>query len=391
MNVTDKFHIMFKYPIFVLTKLHMMKLAGLLILLGIMSANAQDNYNLVIGTYTNTCESKGIYVYDFNAVTGEFKAKGNTEDVISPSFLTVSADNKFIYSVNENGKDSDISAFKYAPATGKVTRLNKKDAKGEDPCFIINDAENVIAANYGTGNITVFDKKNDGSLGEVKQTVKHTGSSANKDRQEGPHVHQVGFSPDKKFVFCNDLGTDKIYIYNYNPKGGDKTLTFKETMSAKAGTGPRHLSFHPNGIFVYVVGELDASVTVYSFINGHLEEIQRTDVVPDGFTGENGGGDIHFSKDGKFLYVTNRGTANTITTFRVHATGMINQVQQLSTMGDSPRNFAIDPKGNYLLIGHQKSNNITIFKRDKATGMLTDTGKKIELCAPVCLVFTAAK
>jgi len=369
----------------------MMKLAGLLILLGVMNATAQDNYNLVIGTYTNTCESKGIYVYDFNAVTGEFKAKGSTEDVVSPSYLSVSADNKFIYSVNEDGKKSMVSAFKYAPATGKVTAINKKDAKGEDPCYIINDDKNVIVANYSSGSISVYQRKADGALSDAKQTVKHSGSSVNKDRQEGPHVHQVHFSPDKKYVFCNDLGTDKIYIYNYNPTGGDQTLKLKESVSIKPGSGPRHLVFHPNGIFVYLIQELDASVTAFSMKDGKLTQIQETNVIPQGFTGENGGADIHFSKDGKFLYATNRGTANTITVFRVHANGMINEIQQLSTMGDGPRNFAIDPKGNYLLVGHQKSNNITIFKRDKVTGLLTDTGKKIELCSPVCLVFTASK
>jgi len=369
----------------------MMKLAGVLILLGIMNMAAQDNYNLVVGTYTNTCESKGIYVYDFNAVTGEFKAKSNTDDVVSPSYLTVSPDNKFIYSVNEDGKKSTVSAFKYAAATGKVTPLNKKDSKGEDPCYIINDDKNVIVANYTGGSIAVFNKKSDGSLSDAKQVIRHSGKSVNKDRQEGPHVHQVRFSPDKKYVFCNDLGTDKIYIYSYNPNGGDETLKLKETVSTKPGSGPRHLTFHPNGIFVYVLNELDASLVAYSLKDGKLTEIQQTDVVPDGFTGENGGADIHFSKDGKYIYATNRGTANTITVFKVHANGMINQVQQLPTIGDGPRNFAIDPKGNFLLVGHQKSNNITIFKRDKATGLLTDTGKKIELCAPVCLVFTANK
>lgn len=355
-----------------------------------MSASAQDNYNLVIGTYTNTCESKGIYVYDFNVVTGEFKPKGSTEDVVNPSYLTISPDNKFIYSVNENGKDSNVSAFKYEPAKGVITRLNKKDSKGADPCYIINDADNVIVANYG-GSIAIFHKKKDGSLTDAKQVIKHEGKSINPERQEGPHVHQVKFSPDKKYVFSNDLGNDRIYIYTYNPDGGDETLVPHHIITAKPGSGPRHLAFHPNGIFFYVVGELDASVTAYSFINGKVEQFQRKDVVPGGFTGENGGADIHFSQDGKFLYVTNRGTANTITVFRVHANGMIKQVQQISTMGDSPRNFVIGPKGNYVLIGHQKSNNITIFKRDKATGMLTDTGKKIELCSPVCLVFTPIK
>jgi 6-phosphogluconolactonase len=368
-----------------------MKLAGLLILLGVMNATAQDNYNLVIGTYTDTCQSKGIYVYDFNVATGDFKPKGNTEEVVNPSYLTVSADNKFIYSVNENGDDSDISAFKYEPAKGKVTKLNKRNSKGEDPCFILNDGENVIVDNYGSGSISVYHKKKDGSLTEARQVIKHTGGSVNKERQEGPHVHQVRLTADKKYLFATDLGNDKIYIYNYNPTGDDETLKLNQTVNVKPGTGPRHLTIHPNSIFFYLVGELDASVTVFSFINGKVEEIQRKSLIPVGFTGENGGGDIHFSKDGKYLYVTNRGTANTITTFRVHSNGMINQVQQISTLGDGPRHFAIGPKDNYLLVGHEKSNSITIFKRDKNTGMLTDTGKKIELCSPVCLVFTPIK
>lgn len=369
----------------------MMKLAGLLILFGLMAANAQDNYNLVIGTYTNTCESKGIYVYDFNAATGDFKHKSSTENVDSPSYLTVSADNKFIYSVNENGRDSHVSAFKYTASTGKIMPHNKKDAKGDDPCYIINDSENVITANYSDGSIVVYHKRKDGSLTDAKQVVKHSGSSINKERQAGPHAHQVRLSPDKKFLFSTDLGTDKIYIYSYQPDGDDETLKLQQAVSLKPGTGPRHLTFHPNGIFFYVVGELDASITVFSYINGKVEQVQQKSMIPAGFTGENGGGDIHFSKDGKYLYATNRGTANTITVYKVHSNGLINQIQQLGTLGDSPRNFAIDPKGNYLLIGHQKSNNITIFKRDKSTGMLTDTGKKIELCSPVCLVFTVGK
>jgi 6-phosphogluconolactonase len=368
-----------------------MKIIKVLILLAAFTVNAQDNYNLVVGTYTNTCESKGIYVYDFNTATGDFKAKSNTDAVVNPSYLTVSADNRFIYSVNENDKDSNVSAFKYAPASGKIVAINKKDAKGDNPCFIITDEKNVIAANYSDGTIAVFGRKHDGSLTEAKQVVKHSGSSINKERQEGPHVHQVYFSPDKKYVFATDLGTDKIYIYNYNATGGEETLKLKEAISVKPGSGPRHLAFHPNGIFVYLVQEMDATVTAFSYSGGTLTKIQEATLALADFTGENGGADIHFSKDGKFIYATNRGTANTISVFKVHANGRINKVQELPTLGEGPRNFTLDPKGNFLLVGNQKTNNITIFKRDKMTGMLADTGKKIELCAPVCLVFTANK
>jgi 6-phosphogluconolactonase len=368
-----------------------MRLAGIFIFLGIMSMSAQDNYNLVIGTYTNECDSKGIYVYDFNTATAKFKLKSHTEKVANPSFLTVSPDKKFIYSVNEDGDKSTVSAFKYGAADGSLGFLNKTGSKGADPCYIINDDKNVIAANYSGGTISVFGKKADGSLENVKQVINHTGKSINKERQEKPHPHMVYFSPDKKYVFAADLGTDKIYIYTYNPNGGDNTLVLKESTSAISGSGPRHLVFHPNGIFFYVLHELNGTIVSYSYENGVLGKLQEISLVPEDFNGTNGAADIHFSNDGKFLYATNRGDSNTIAVFRVHANGMLNMVQQISTQGVSPRNFAIDPKDNFLLVANQKSNNVAIFKRDKTTGMLSDTTQRIELCSPVCLVFTANK
>lgn len=366
-----------------------MKIAKLLLLLVCINVNAQDNYNLVIGTYTNTCESKGIYVYDFNVSTLDFKQKSSTDGVINPSYLTVSPANNVIYSVNENGVKSNISAFKYTPATGKMNLLNKKDSEGEDPCYIINDDKNVIVANYSGGSIAVFGKKNDGSLTDAKQVIKLSGSSVNKERQTSAHIHTVYFSPDKKYVFATDLGSDKIYMYGYNANGESNILTLKETINVKPGSGPRHLVFNPNGIFMYLLNELDGFVVVYSYINDKPVAIQETSVVVKDFEGATGGADIHFTADGRYMYATDRGDANTITVFKVHSNGKINVVQSISTQGCGPRNFVIDPTENYILVANQDTNNVVIFKRDKLSGMLTDTGKKIELCAPVCLLFTS--
>ncbi|MHA3789126.1 lactonase family protein [Flavobacterium hauense] len=368
-----------------------MKFARLLLLLLSMNAIAQDNYNLVIGTYTNACESKGIYVYDFNVNTLSFKEKNSTVGVINPSYLTVNKSNNIIYSVNEDGAKSDVSAFKYTPSTGKLQPLNKKDSEGADPCYIINDDKNVIVANYSGGSIAVFGKKSDGGLTDAKQVVKHTGSSVNKQRQEKAHVHMVYFSPDKKYVFSNDLGEDKIYIYNYNADGGSNTLTLKQIIDVKPGSGPRHLAFNPNGIFFYVINELSATIDVYSYSYEKPAFLQQVSLFAKDCNDANSAADIRFSKDGKYLYATNRGDANTITVFKVHSNGMINQVQQITTLGEGPRNFTIDPSDNYVLVAHQYSHNIIIFKRDKTTGMLTETGKKIDVCSPVCLMFTANK
>ncbi|MFP9098620.1 lactonase family protein [Flavobacterium sp. RHBU_24] len=365
-----------------------MKLIKALALFAVMSATAQDNYNLIVGTYTKACASKGIYVYDFNINTLECQLKSNTEGVVNPSYLTVSADKKFIYSVNEDGKNSAVSSFKFNSVTGKLDFINKTDSNGADPCYIINDDKNVLVANYSGGTISVFNKKADGSLADAVQVIKLTGSGPDKSRQEAPHAHMVYFSPDKKYVFANDLGTDKIYMYSYNPTGGTKTLTLKESFSVKAGSGPRHLIFNPNGTFLYVLQELEGLITTFDYVNDKLTQVQELNVTPNLLGGKHGAADIHISNDGKYLYATNRGDANTISAFRVHANGLLQMVQQISTQGSGPRNFTITPNDAYLLVANKNTNNIAIFKRDKSTGLLTDTGKKIELCQPVCLVFS---
>ena len=361
----------------------------LLSIFTLAALQAQENkLNLIVGTYTKSCDSKGIYVYEFDSNTGDFSLKSNTENILNPSYLTVSSDNKFVYSVSENDKKSSVSAFGYNSKSGKLDFINFQNPNGLNPCYIINDDKNVITANYSSGNISVLGKNNDGSIGEVKQVVQHTGKSINAKRQEAPHAHMVYFSPDKKYVLANDLGTDKVYSYLYNPNSATEILKLKSSFDIKPGSGPRHLIFSKNGKYVYVLQELDGTISSFSFANGLLEKVSESTVVASDFKGDVGAADIHISPDGKFLYATNRGTANDISVFKILKKGKLEFVQRTSTLGKGPRNFTIDPTGNFLLVGHQYTNEIVIFKRDKTTGKLNDTGKKIALCSPVCLVFT---
>jgi 6-phosphogluconolactonase len=361
----------------------------LLSIFALTTIQAQKNkLNLIVGTYTNSCESKGIYVYEFDSKTGDFSLKNNTENIFNPSYLTISSDNKFVYSVSENDKKTKINAFGFNSKSGNLDFLNSQDPKGLNSCYIINDEKNVITANYSSGNISVLGKNIDGSIGELKQVVQHTGKGINTRRQEAPHAHMVYFSPDKKYVLANDLGTDKVYVYQYNPNGGNEILKLKSRMDVKSGSGPRHLIFSKNGKYVYLLQELDGTITSFSYADGILHKVSETTVVAPDFKGDIGAADIHISPDGKFLYATNRGTANDISAFKISRNGKLKFVQRTSTLGKGPRNFTIDPTGNFLLVGHQYTNDIVIFKRNEKTGSLTDTGKKIELCSPVCLVFT---
>jgi 6-phosphogluconolactonase len=345
-------------------------------------------YNLIIGTYTDDCESKGIYIYSFDTGALSFREKGHTNGVSNPSYLCVNGDNTVIYCINEDGPESTVSAIRYSARDGSLQLLNKMSSQGNDPCYIINDDKNVIVANYGGGSIAVFGKESDGSLGCAQQVVQHAGSSIDKERQEKAHAHTVYFSPDKKYVFSNDLGTDKIYCYDYNADGGQNILALRATAGLAAGSGPRHLSFHPSGKLFAVITELSAAVAVYRWDGRDISLVQQVSLSGSDDPDMKSGGDIRFSPDGKFLYATNREKTNTITVFQVSSHGRLQAVQEIGAQGRGPRNLCIDPTGNYALVANENSNAVVIFKRDTETGMLADTGRTIEICAPVCLLFT---
>ena len=354
----------------------------------LQTAFSQDNKTkLLIGTYTNTCKSDGIYIYDFNTETADFKLKSSSKSIVNPSFLALSSDKKTVYSVNENGDASSVSAFDYTSKTSSLKFKNALPSEGNDPCHIITDDKNVMIANYSGGNIAVFGKNPDGSLSKLKQTIKHYGNSSNQQRQEKPHVHQLYFSPDKKYVLATDLGTDFIHIYKYDQNRDDKPLELYKVKKVKVGSGPRHLTFSNDGRFVYLVQELTGLVSAFSYQDGDLNLLQETSLLEKKFVGETSAADIHISPDGIFLYATNRGTANTISCFKIKEDGTLKLVQTISTLGKGPRNFAIDPSGNFVLVAHQYSNEVVVFRRNKTKGTLTDTNQRIKVCSPVCLVF----
>lgn len=359
----------------------------LILLLPTLLSNAQQ-YHLLIGTYTNKGNSEGIYVYDFNAKTGESKLKSSV-NTTNPSFLTLSKDKKFVYSVNETGKNSEVSSFSFNALNGALAFLNKRPTNGADPCYILTDDKNVISANYSGGSISIFGRNADGSLTSAKQLVQHTGKSIDPlKRQLSSHVHQVQFSPDQKYILSTDLGEDQIYIYRYNPSSTDQVLTLSKIIKTNSGTGPRHLVFSKNGDFAYLAHEFNGQITVFKYSNGNLTALQEIETVEKEFKGKIDGADIHVSPDGKFLYETNRGDLNTISLFSIAKNGQLSFIETIPTLGKGPRNFTIDPSGNHLLIAHQYTNDVVIFKRNSKTGKLTDSGNRINVGVPVCLLFS---
>lgn len=353
-----------------------------------MNSNCQK-YFLFIGTYTGT-GSKGIYVYTFDATTGKAQWASNTTDVVNPSYLAIAPANQVIYACTETStvNDGGISAFKFNRNDGSLKFINKQSSGGDNPAYVtVNKTGKwVIAGNYSGGNLSAFPVNKDGSLQPYSQLIQHSGKSLNASRQDKPHVHSTVFSPKEDYLFVPDLGIDKVMIYKFDASSKQPLHAATQPfVNTDPGTGPRHFIFHPNKKFAYLVEEMGGTVVAYSYKKGRLKIIQQVAAHADTATGEFGSADIHLSPDRKFLYVSNRGNENNIAIFSVDDAGMLRVVGYQSTMGIKPRNFIIDPSGNYLLAANQQTNNIVIFKRDVKTGLLKYTGEQVSILQPVCL------
>jgi 6-phosphogluconolactonase len=350
---------------------------------------SQDPY-LFIGTYTNG-KSKGIYVYRFNESSG-VGTEVSTIMAKNPSYLCLTADGKHLYATDENETGGAVGAYAFEPASGQLAYLNSQSSQGTCPCYVAVDKTGkwVFVANYCSGNLSALPINSDGSLAPVAQNIHHAGMGPDTSRQASAHVHSTIFSPDEKFLLTADLGTDKEYVYAFHP-GQNLPLTDARDSFAllKPGTGPRHIVFHPSKPWLYIIGELTGTVDVFGYDSnsGKLNHMQRIRTTPESFKGFAGSADIHIRADGKFLYASNRGDANSLAVFAVDKNGKLENRQYISVMGKHPRNFVIDPTSHFLLVANRDSDNIVIFSIDPVTGLLKDTGKQISIPNPVCLKF----
>jgi 6-phosphogluconolactonase len=356
-----------------------------------------QQYYLFVGTYTEgpSAEgSKGIYVYTFDAATGDVKPV-STATTTNPSYLAVTQDGKYLYAVGEThgATPGSVSAFSFDKKTGQLTFIDKQMSGGADPCYVSVDAQRkwALVANYSGGNFSALPIAPDGYLRAAAQTIQDTLTGPVTGRQEKAHVHSTIFSPDEKYLVVCDLGTDKLSVLHFNA-GADKQPLSPATdsvVTVQPGTGPRHTAFSPNKPYAYVIEELTGTVDAFHYSNGKFKPIQHISSLPEGFKGDIGSADIHVAPGGKFLYASNRGDANSIVIYAIDAaTGKLTVKGFQSTMGKTPRNFMIDPTGHWLLAANQNGKNVVIFRIDQQTGLLTPTGKQIDIPAPVCLKMT---
>ncbi len=377
---------------------------------------ADSKYFVFIGTYTGK-GSQGIYAYRFDPRVGELKSAGLAAETENPSFLAADPKGRFLYAVNEidHFKDDNasrdakaskelktgevktgaVSAFSIDQESGKLKLLQQVASLGAGPAHISLDKTGryVLVANYDGGNVAAFPIKDSGELGPHSAFQQEAGMSVNRERQEGPHAHEILTSNDNRFALSADLGTDQLLVYRFNARTGSLTPNDPAFAKVKPGSGPRHFAFAPSGKFLYLANEMASTVTVFSFDarSGTLQSKQTISTLSKSFKGLNEVAEIAIDGKGKSLYVSNRGD-DSIAVFKInHADGTLSFVERVASGGKTPRHFALDPSGKWLLAANQESDNIQLFRVDADTGRLTASSQVTNILSPVCIIFVPIK
>ena len=370
---------------------------------GANTAPPKDATLVYVGTFTSTsANSKGIYLFSVRTESG--KASGNmtlaplgvAAETPMPAYLALDIKRHLLFCANEidvfEGKPNGaVSAFSIDPATGKLTFINQRPSMGTHPCHLVLDksGKNLIVANYISGSVAVLPVDKDGQIGEATCVIQDTGSSVNPVRQAGPHAHCITFSPDNRFVFVCDLGIDKVLMYKFDAQHGKLIPNDPPFVSTKPGSGPRHMTFGPNGRFAYLICEMASTVTTFAYNakTGALKELQTLSCLPEGFSGTNTAAEIAVEPSGKFLFASNRGD-NSVAEFQIDAKrGTLQWVGEQSTGGKTPRFFAVSPSGKNLVICNQDSDTIMACGLEAGSGKLMPVSLLTRAPAPVCTVF----
>ena len=374
------------------------------IALAAITFGADGDYFVYVGSYTDApSKAKGIYAWRFTPSTGATAALGLVAETINPAYVVATPDGHFLYATNwqtpDAAKGDTVSAYAIDGKTGALKFLNKASAGGGLPNQVIVDPRGKIAVltNYGfrgtdpdrnNSSFAALPVEADGKLGEPFYVDHHTGPALSPGQTTGAHTHGVVFTRDDRFAFVAELGLDRVYSYRIDVSKPSIAPMDPPFVTVAGGSGPRRLVLSPNEKFLYVNHETSSKVSVFAVDAGHLKEIQQVSTLPSDFFGRNTTAEIQIDKDGRFLYVSNRG-ADSIAVYAIDpATGTLAVREVVPSLGRTPRNLTIDPTGDYLFVANQNSNNVVVFGRDKQTGHLTVTGAPLQVDQPgsVCFV-----
>ena len=304
----------------------------------------------------------------------------------------LSPDGRRLYTCN-SGAPGGLSAYAVESPTGQLGLLNSVPAGGGDTSFITLDRTGrfVLVANYDGGSIAAFALRPDGSIGEQTAFAQHTGQSVNPRRQTHAYAHAIVLDPTNRFALVPDLGVDRLYVYRFNQGNGSLQPNDPPFAAIAPGSGPRHVRFHPNGRWVYLINEMASTIIAFRWdaAHGGLAPFQTISTLPADFAGVSTCAELEIHPNGRFLYGSNRGH-DSLAVFAINAeSGRLDLVEHVPSGGKTPRNFAFDPSGRWIVLTNQDSNNAVVFRVVAETGRLVRTGDPTPVPAPFCERFLA--
>lgn len=362
-------------------------ISAIIVLMVIATACQDKTMRFIAGRYTETGE-KGMYLFDLNLKSGTVKELSDAEAGPNPSYFCISEKKKLIYAANEvmefNGaKGGGVTTLKYVPETGSMEKVSELLVPFGGPCFIsLTPDENfLLMANYSSSSISVVKLDEKGFPERVTDTIQFEPTDG-----KTSHPHMISFDPAGKKVYLTDLGLDRIVIYDFDSASGLLKQVPDGIIKMAEGTGPRHFVFNSAGNKMYVICELNSTIGVFDVNEkGGLRPVQTLTTLGEAFTDKSFCADIHLGRNEQYLYGTNRGE-NTIVVFRLESDGKLAFAGRTSCGGNWPRNFVIDPSGEIIVVGNQKSGDISVFKIDKKTG-IPEYSEDYKLNTPACLKF----
>lgn len=347
---------------------------------------------MYVGSFTGEGRGRGegISVFQHKGEADPWTLIQVFKDVADPSFLKIDQPGRFLYSAHGGG--TQATSYAIDQTTGRLTLLNQQPTGGTNGVHLDIDATGrfLAVANYATGSLVVLPINHDGTLAAYSALATLTGEPGpHRTEQTSSHPHHCPFDRTGRYIVVPDKGFDRVFVYRLDAQRGALVESTPPSVASRSGAAPRHADFHPSRPWLYVINELDSTMTTYQFEpdKGVLKPIQVIATLPPSHTGNNTTAEVWVAPSGRFVYGSNRGHDSIVIFAIDQNTGALAPVDWESTQGRTPRFFGLDPSGSHLYAANQNSDTVVIFRVNQLTGRLSATNEIVKVVSPSTIVF----